>query len=58
MNDTKVDIKDLEAFIDGLQTSLDMLDGADITEAKGFQAQLANYIKSKSEKNREIRALA
>ncbi|MEJ2294178.1 MAG: hypothetical protein P8Y23_05360 [Candidatus Lokiarchaeota archaeon] len=44
MKDTKVDIKDLEAFIDGLQTSLDMLDGVDITEAKGFQAQLAKTI--------------
>lgn len=44
MNDKKVDIKDLEAFIDGLQTSLDMLDGTDISEAKGFQAQLAKTI--------------
>ena len=44
MPDDKVDIKDLEAFIDGLKVSLDMLDGVDASKSKGFQAQLAKAI--------------
>ena len=44
MNDDKIDISDLESFISGLQTSLDMLDGADPTQSKGFQSQLAKTI--------------
>lgn len=41
-----IEIKDLEAFISGLKTSLDMLDGTDPAESKGFQAQLAKAISS------------
>ena len=44
MTDDEIEIKDLEAFIDGLKTSLDMLGGTDISESKGFQAQLAKAI--------------
>ena len=44
MSDDKIDISDLESFITGLQTSLDMLNGADPTQSKGFQAQLAKTI--------------
>ncbi|HUW89526.1 MAG TPA: hypothetical protein VMV43_03320 [Candidatus Nanopelagicaceae bacterium] len=44
MNDDKIDISDLESFISGLQTSLDMLDGADPSQSKGFQSQLAKTI--------------
>ena len=44
MNDDKIDISDLESFISGLQTSLDMLDGADPSQSKGFQASLAKTI--------------
>lgn len=44
MTDDEIEIKDLEAFIDGLKTSLDMLDGTDLSESKGFQAQLAKTI--------------
>ncbi|NHJ21331.1 MAG: hypothetical protein EAX91_10330 [Candidatus Lokiarchaeota archaeon] len=44
MSDDKIEISDLESFISGLQTSLDMLDGADPTQSKGFQAQLAKII--------------
>jgi len=39
-----IDIRDLESFINGLQVSLDMLAGADPSESKGFQAQLAKTI--------------
>ena len=44
MNEDKVEISDLESFINGLQISLDMLAGADPSESKGFQAQLAKTI--------------
>ncbi len=44
MSEDKIDISDLESFISGLQTSLDMLDGADPTQSKGFQSQLAKTI--------------
>jgi len=44
MSDNKIDISDLESFIDGLKTSLDMLDGADPSQSKGFQASLAKTI--------------
>ncbi len=44
MSDDKIDIRDLESFISGLQTSLDMLDGADPTKSKGFHFQLAKTI--------------
>lgn len=39
-----IEIEDLEAFIDGLTTSLDTLGDIDPTKAKGFQAQLAKAI--------------
>ena len=44
MSSKKIDIKDLEAFIDGLKISLDMLDGVEPSKSKGFQAQLAKAI--------------
>ncbi len=44
MSDDIVDISDLKSFIDGLMISLDMLDGADPSQSKGFQAQLAKTI--------------
>lgn len=44
MTEDKIDIRDLESFINGLQVSLDMLAGADPSESKGFQAQLAKTI--------------
>jgi len=44
MNEDKIDIRDLESFINGLQVSLDMLAGANPSESKGFQAQLAKTI--------------
>jgi len=44
MVDDKVDIEDLEAFIDGLKTSLDSLGDIDPQQSKGFQAQLAKAI--------------
>lgn len=40
----KVDIEDLEAFIDGLITSLDSLGDVDPQQSKGFQGQLAKAI--------------
>jgi len=46
MSDYKIDISDLESFINGLKTSLDMLDGADPSQSKGFQASLAKTISS------------
>ncbi|MFX1376691.1 MAG: hypothetical protein ACFFA0_12855 [Promethearchaeota archaeon] len=42
-NDT-VEIEDLEAFIDGLTSSLDTLGDIDPQKARGFQAQLAKAI--------------
>ena len=39
-----IEIEDLEAFIDGLTTSLDTLGDLDPTKARGFQAQLAKAI--------------
>ena len=44
MTGTRIDIKDLESFIDGLKVSMDMLGGADPSQSKGFQAQLAKAI--------------
>jgi hypothetical protein len=44
MSKEKIDIRDLESFIDGLKTSLDMLDGVDPSKSKGFQANLAKAI--------------
>ena len=44
MSEDRIDISDLESFISGLQTSLDMLDGADPSQSKGFQASLAKTI--------------
>ena len=40
----KVDISDLEAFINGLKDSIDTLGSLDPTKARGFQAQLAKAI--------------
>ena len=40
----KVDIEDLEAFINGLKHSFDTLENIDPTQSKGFQAQLAKAI--------------
>ncbi|MFX1302375.1 MAG: hypothetical protein ACFE9X_03365 [Promethearchaeota archaeon] len=40
----KVDIEDLEAFINGLKDSFDTLEGLDPTKSRGFQAQLAKAI--------------
>ncbi|MHA2398255.1 MAG: hypothetical protein ACXADU_17310 [Promethearchaeota archaeon] len=40
----KIDIEDLESFIDGLQTSFDTLGDVDPNEAKGFQIKLAKAI--------------
>ena len=52
-----IDIEDLEAFIQGLQTSFDDLGNADPTESKGFQSQLARAISmlrmKKSEKSEQ-----
>jgi len=44
MPSDKVEIEDLEAFIDGLITSFDTLGDINPNEAKGFQAQLAKAI--------------
>jgi len=44
MSEDRIDISDLESFINGLKTSLDMLDGADPSQSKGFQASLAKTI--------------
>ncbi|MFX1312166.1 MAG: hypothetical protein ACFFHD_06100 [Promethearchaeota archaeon] len=44
MPNDKIDIKDLEAFIDGLKVSIDTLENVDPSKAKGFQAQLAKAI--------------
>ncbi len=40
----KIDIEDLEAFIDGLKDSFDTLEHIDPTQAKGFQSQMAKAI--------------
>ena len=44
MSDNKIDISDLESFISGLTTAIDMLDGADPSQSKGFQSSLAKTI--------------
>lgn len=44
MPNDRVEIEDLEAFIDGLKVSLDTLENVDPSKAKGFQAQLAKAI--------------
>ncbi|MFW9950898.1 MAG: hypothetical protein ACFFKA_12335 [Candidatus Thorarchaeota archaeon] len=44
MTGDRIDIKDLESFIDGLKVSMDMLDETDPVKSKGFQAQLAKTI--------------
>jgi len=44
MPSDKIEIEDLEAFIDGLITSFDTLGDIDLDKAKGFQAQLAKAI--------------
>jgi hypothetical protein len=40
----KIEIEDLEAFIDGLINSFDTLGDIDPNQSKGFQAQLAKAI--------------
>ncbi|MHA1913450.1 MAG: hypothetical protein ACW986_09150 [Promethearchaeota archaeon] len=40
----RVDIEDLESFIDGLQTSFDTLGDVDPNQAKDFQAKIARTI--------------
>ncbi|MFX0044175.1 MAG: hypothetical protein ACFE8L_14775 [Candidatus Hodarchaeota archaeon] len=44
MPDDTVEIEDLEAFIEGLTSSLDTLGDIEPEKAKGFQAQLAKAI--------------
>ncbi len=44
MSNDRVEIADLEAFIDGLKVSIDTLEDVDPSKAKGFQAQLAKAI--------------
>ncbi|MHA1490290.1 MAG: hypothetical protein ACTSRI_11625 [Promethearchaeota archaeon] len=44
MEGEKIDIEDLEAFIDGLKTSFDMLGNVNKLESQGFQSQLAKAI--------------
>jgi hypothetical protein len=44
MSDDKIDISDLESFINGLKISMDMLEGADPAQSKGFQISLAKTI--------------
>ena len=44
MPSDKIEIEDLEAFIDGLITSFDTLGDINPNETKGFQAQLAKAI--------------
>jgi len=36
MNDEKIDIRDLEAFIDGLKSTMDTLDGVDPSKSKDY----------------------
>ncbi|MFX1503805.1 MAG: hypothetical protein ACFFDH_22780 [Promethearchaeota archaeon] len=44
MEKDKIEIEDLEAFIDGLKDSFDTLEHIDPTQAKGFQSQMAKAI--------------
>jgi len=44
MGKDKIDIEDLEAFINGLKDSFDTLENIDPTQSKGFQAQMAKAI--------------
>ncbi len=44
MGTDKIEIEDLEAFINGLKDSFDTLESIDPTQAKGFQAQMAKAI--------------
>jgi len=44
MSKDRVEIADLEAFIDGLKVSIDTLENVDPSKAIGFQAQLAKAI--------------
>ncbi|MFW9998534.1 MAG: hypothetical protein ACFE9Q_01355 [Candidatus Hodarchaeota archaeon] len=44
MGKDKVEIEDLEAFINGLKDSFDTLENIDPTQSKGFQAQMAKAI--------------
>ena len=44
MPNDRVELEDLEAFIDGLKVSIDTLENVDPSKAKGFQAQLAKAI--------------
>ena len=46
MEDDQVDVDDIEAFINGLQTSIDSLADASPDETTGFQARLAKAISS------------
>lgn len=39
-----IDVEDIEAFIDGLKTSIDSLDTIDPTNTQGFQSRLAKAI--------------
>ncbi|MHA1107137.1 MAG: hypothetical protein ACTSPN_15700 [Promethearchaeota archaeon] len=55
MNDEKIDIRDLEAFIDGLKSTMDTLDGVDPSKSKGFQAQLAKAISNLTIRERNER---
>ncbi|MBD3196978.1 MAG: hypothetical protein GF317_18135 [Candidatus Lokiarchaeota archaeon] len=48
--DDQVDIKDLEAFMQGLQVSFDSLEQAQIDDSKGIQAQMAKAISQLREK--------
>ncbi len=44
MGKDKIDIEDLEAFINGLKDSFDTLENIDPIQTKGFQAQMAKAI--------------
>jgi hypothetical protein len=44
MSNDSVDIRDLEAFINGLQKSIDTLEQHTTSDSQGFQAQLAKAI--------------
>ncbi|MFX0072783.1 MAG: hypothetical protein ACFFAO_17005 [Candidatus Hermodarchaeota archaeon] len=50
MDDKKVDVEDIESFIDGLKKSFDSLEQVDTHQ--GFQMQLAKAISSLREKKR------
>jgi ABC-type Zn uptake system ZnuABC Zn-binding protein ZnuA len=49
MGKDKVDIEDLEAFINGLKDSFDTLENIDPTQSRGFQAQQAQMAKAISD---------